>query len=67
MGNSLAPKSLDRFGELSAVKSFLGTDKAPPALEQSFKAVTKMKRELLPSIDIGSVPHFNISPFSLHC
>ena len=64
MGKSLAPKTLEnKLGGLSAIKGFLGIDKTSPALEQSFKTVTKIKRELPPNIEIGSVPHFDISPF----
>ena len=64
MGKSLAPKTLEnKLGGLSARKGFLRIDKTSSALEQSFKTVTKIKRELPSNIEIGSVPHFDISPF----
>ena len=46
-GEFFAPKTLkDRFGGLNTMKNSLGIDKTPPALERSFKAATKLRREL---------------------
>ena len=46
-GEFFAPKTLrDRFGGVSTIKNFLGLNKMPPALERSFKAATRLIREL---------------------
>ena len=46
-GQFFAPKTLrDRFGGVSTMKKILGLNKMPPALERSFKAATKLIREL---------------------
>ena len=45
-GDIFAPKILrDKLGELNTMKTFLGIDETPPALEKSFKAVIKLNRE----------------------
>ena len=38
------------------MKIFLGVDKAPPALERSFKAATKHKGELPTDLEMESIP-----------
>ena len=40
----------DRLRGLSAMNNFPGIDETPPALEKSFKATTKLSRELLTKI-----------------
>ena len=58
----LAPKSLkDRFDGLYAMKNFLGIDKTQPASKQSFKAATKLKRELPTGIVMDSIPLLELS------
>ena len=63
MGEFIAPKTLilDRFGERFARKSFLGSDETPPALEQSFKAATKLKRQLLTDLEMETVLFMELS------
>ena len=57
-----APKTLgDRFGRVNAMKNFLGIDETPPALEKSFKAVTKLRRELPTDIEMESIPLMELS------
>ena len=52
-GKFLAAKTLrDIFGGLCAMKYFLGIDETPPALERSFKAATRFKRELPTQIEM---------------
>ena len=38
------------------MKTFLGVDKTPPALERSFKAATKLKGELPADLEMESIP-----------
>ena len=38
------------------MKSFLGLDETPPALGRSFKAATKLRRELPTDIEMESIP-----------
>ena len=38
------------------MRSVLNTDKTPSTIEQSFKAASKLKRELLTDIDIEFIP-----------
>ena len=38
------------------MKNFLGIDKTPPALEKSFKAATKLIRELPTDIERENIP-----------
>ena len=46
-GEFLAEKTLrEKFGGLNVMKSVLSLDETPSALERSFKATTKLKREL---------------------
>ena len=58
----LAPEILrDIFSGLSAMKYVLGIGETPPALEQSFKAATKLKRELRKDIEMETVPLMELS------
>ena len=53
----LSPKTLkDRFGGLYVMKNFIGNDETDNALEQSFKATTKLKHELSTEIEKKTVP-----------
>ena len=38
------------------MKSFLSIDKTPPALEKSFKAATKLIRELPTDLEMEAIP-----------
>ena len=38
------------------MKTFLGIDETPPALEKSFKAATKLRRELPTDMEMESIP-----------
>ena len=52
-GEFLAPKTLrDTFGGVNATKNFLGNVEIPPALERSFNAATKLRRELPTDIEM---------------
>ena len=63
-GQFLATKTLrDRSGELKARKNFLGTAGTPPALERSFKAANKLRRELPTDIEVESIPLEELSFF----
>ena len=54
-GEFLAAKTLiEKFGGINIMKSVLSLDKAPSALERSFKAVTKLRRELPTDIEMES-------------
>ena len=56
-GEFFAPKTLrDRLGGLNTMKKFLGIDKIPPALEKSFKAATKLIRELPTDLEMDIIP-----------
>ena len=56
-GEFVSPKTLrDRFGGVNTMKNFLGIDETPPALEKSFKAATKLSRELPTDIEMKSIP-----------
>ena len=56
-GKAFAPKTLrDRFGEINTMKIFLGVGKAPPALERSFMAATKLICELPTDIEMENMP-----------
>ena len=58
----LAPKTLrDRFGRQKTMKNFLATVETPPALERSFKAATKLRRELPTDIEMESIPLTKLS------
>ena len=60
-----APKTLrDRFGGVNTMKNVLGVDKTPPALERSFKAATKLNRELPTDIEIENIPLEELSVLS---
>ena len=55
-GGFFAPKTLrDRFGGVNRMKNFLGIDKTPPALERSFRAATKLRRELPTDLDMENM------------
>ena len=56
-GEFLATKTLrEKIGGLNIMKSVLGLDETPSALERSFKAATKLKRELPTDIEMESIP-----------
>ena len=56
-GEFLATKTLrEKFGGLNAMKNVLSLDEAPSALERSFKAATKLRRELTKDIEMESIP-----------
>ena len=60
--NFFAPKTLkNRYGILSTVNKFVGTDETPPMSEQSFKALTKIKCELPTDIELETSPLMEIS------
>ena len=43
------------------MKNFLGVDKTPPAPEKSFKAATKLCRELPTDLEMESIPQEKFS------
>ena len=43
------------------MKNFLGVNKTPPALERSFKAATKLNRELPTDLEMESIPLEEVS------
>ena len=56
-GKFLAPKTLrEKFGGLNTMKSVLSLDETPSALEGSFKAATKLRRELPTDLEMESIP-----------
>ena len=56
-GTFLAAKTLrEKYGGLNIMKSVLGLDETPSALEKSFKAATKLSRELSTDIEMESIP-----------
>ena len=56
-GEFLATKTLrEKFGGLNAMKNVLSLDEAPSTLEISFKAATKLRRELTKDIEMESIP-----------
>ena len=56
-GSFLAPKTLrETFGGLNIMKSVLGLDKTPPALEISISAASKLKSELPTDLQMESIP-----------
>ena len=56
-GEFLVAKTLrERFGGLNIMKSVLGLDKTPSKLERSFKAATKLRRELPTDVQMESIP-----------
>ena len=56
-GKFLAPKTLrGRFGGVNTMKNFVGIDKTSLALERSFKAATKLSRELPTDLEMESIP-----------
>ena len=58
----LAPKTLrDRFGGVNAMKNFLSIDETSPALERSFEAAAKLRRELPTHIELESISLMELS------
>ena len=58
----LAAKTLrEKFGGLNVMKSVLSLDETPSALERSFKAATKLRRELPTDIEMESIPLMELS------
>ena len=56
-GEFLASKRLrKKFGGLNTMKNFLGIDKRPPVLERSFKAATRLNRDLPTDLEKESIP-----------
>ena len=56
-GEFFAPKTLrDSFGEIKAMKNFLGIKTAPPSLEPSISAAIKFKAELTTNLQMKSIP-----------
>ena len=56
-GEFFALKTLrEKFGGVNTMKKFLGVDKMPLALEKSFKAATKLSRELPTDLEVESIP-----------
>ena len=56
-GEFLAPKTLrEKFGGLNMMKSVLSLDETPSVLEKSFKAATKLSRELPTDLEMESIP-----------
>ena len=43
------------------MKNVLGVDKTPPALERSFKAATKLNREIPTDLEMESIPLQDLS------
>ena len=61
-GEFLAAKTLrEKFGELNVMKSVLNPDETPSALERSFKATTKLRRELPTDIEMESISLMELS------
>ena len=57
IGEFLASKRLkEKFGGLNTMKNFLGIDKRPPVLERSFKAATRLNRDLPTDLEKESIP-----------
>ena len=51
----------EKFGGLSVMKTVLSLDETPSALERSFKAATKLRRELPTDIEMESIPLMELS------
>ena len=61
-GEFLAAKTLrEKFGGLNIMKSVLSLDETPSALERSFKAATKLMRELPTDLEMKSISLENLS------
>ena len=61
-GEFFALKTLrDMLGGLNTMKNVLGLDETPPALEKSFKAATKLIRELPMDLEMESIPLKDVS------
>ena len=58
----LTAKTLrEKFGGLNIMKSVLSLDETPSALERSFKAATKLNRELPTDLEMESIPLVELS------
>ena len=56
-GEFLVAKILkEKFGGLNIMKSVLSLNETPSALERSFKAATKLNRELPTDLEMESIP-----------
>ena len=63
-GEFLAAKTLrEKLGGLNIMKSVLSLDETPSGLERSFRASTKLRRELPTDIQMESIPLGEISSF----
>ena len=61
-GEFLAAKTLrEKFGGLNIMKSVLSLDETPSALERSFKAATKLMRELPTDLEMENIPLENLT------
>ena len=61
-GDFQGPNSIkDRSGEVNVMRSVLNLHETPPATEQSFKAATKLRRELPTDIEMETVPLMKLS------
>ena len=61
-GEFLAAKTLrEKFGGLYIMKSVLSLDETPSGLERSFKAATKLRRDLPTDIEMESIPREELS------
>ena len=61
----LAAKTLrEKFGGLNVMKSLLSIDETPSALERSFRAATKLRRELPTDMEMESIPLMELSSLS---
>ena len=61
-GEFLAAKTLrEKFDGLYIMKSVLSLDETPSGLERSFKAATKLRRDLPTDIEMESIPREELS------
>ena len=61
-GEFLAAKTLlKKFGVLNVIKSVLSLDEIVSALERSFTAATRLRRELPMDIEMESIPFMELS------
>ena len=62
-GEFLAARTLrENLGGLNVMKSVFSLDETPSALKSSFKAATKLRRELPTEIEMESIPLEELSP-----
>ena len=52
----LAKRLKEKFGGLNKMKSVLSLDETPSALERSFKAANKLRRDLPTDLEMESIP-----------